>query len=333
MIKRIKNKKGITLIALVITIIVLLILAGVSIATLGGENGIIGKAKGAKSKSEYKKAEEDIKIVLNEYQIEKYKDNQLLLEDYLKVANEKKEIDGYADNVIENIYLIERNEYIFEIDKENLDIVNSYLTKDAKLLSEVAKVGDFVNYDVGKWTETVGKPTSQGKFGGYTEGTSKSTSTTGNNYSGGWRVLSISGTTVRLVHAGTPALYYHSSHTESVTNASIKSVNNFCNEHFLNKEYADSVASPQYGDAVGGVLSTSGLIAPGTQYWVTQIDSTDNMFNWNNSWVDYTGAGALGIRPMVTLKAGIRTIGSSKTGFTDKDGNETVGYNIIFAEK
>ena len=39
-LKEIKyNKRGITLIALVITIIVLLILAGVSIATLTGDNG------------------------------------------------------------------------------------------------------------------------------------------------------------------------------------------------------------------------------------------------------------------------------------------------------
>ncbi len=39
-----KNNKGITLIALVITIIVLLILAGVSIAMLTGENGILTRA-------------------------------------------------------------------------------------------------------------------------------------------------------------------------------------------------------------------------------------------------------------------------------------------------
>ena len=39
-----KNNKGITLIALVITIIVLLILAGVSIAMLTGDNGILTKA-------------------------------------------------------------------------------------------------------------------------------------------------------------------------------------------------------------------------------------------------------------------------------------------------
>ena len=39
-----RNQKGITLIALVITIIVLLILAGVTIAMLSGENGILGRA-------------------------------------------------------------------------------------------------------------------------------------------------------------------------------------------------------------------------------------------------------------------------------------------------
>ena len=39
--ENLKKVKGITLIALVITIIVLLILAGVSIATLAGDNGIL----------------------------------------------------------------------------------------------------------------------------------------------------------------------------------------------------------------------------------------------------------------------------------------------------
>ena len=45
------NSKGITLIALVITIIVLLILAGITIATLTGDNGIIGKAINAKNET------------------------------------------------------------------------------------------------------------------------------------------------------------------------------------------------------------------------------------------------------------------------------------------
>lgn len=48
-----KNKKqsGITLVALVVTIVVLLILAGVSINLVLGENGLITQAKEAKEKS------------------------------------------------------------------------------------------------------------------------------------------------------------------------------------------------------------------------------------------------------------------------------------------
>ena len=48
--KTLKNTKGITLIALVITIVVLLILAGVSINAIFSENGIINKAKDAQNK-------------------------------------------------------------------------------------------------------------------------------------------------------------------------------------------------------------------------------------------------------------------------------------------
>ncbi len=56
-----KKIKGITLIALVITIIVLLILAGVTIASLGGENGILSKAVEAREKTkEQQKEEEEI---------------------------------------------------------------------------------------------------------------------------------------------------------------------------------------------------------------------------------------------------------------------------------
>ena len=47
-----KNNNGITLMALVITIIVLIILAGVTIGALSGENGIINKAKEAKEVQE-----------------------------------------------------------------------------------------------------------------------------------------------------------------------------------------------------------------------------------------------------------------------------------------
>ena len=58
--KKLKNTKGITLIVLVITIIVLLILAGVTIATLTGDNGILTRAQMAKEGTEKATAEERI---------------------------------------------------------------------------------------------------------------------------------------------------------------------------------------------------------------------------------------------------------------------------------
>ena len=53
---------GITLIALVITIIVLLILAGISIATLAGENGLLTKADTAKTETSIASAKEKVQI-------------------------------------------------------------------------------------------------------------------------------------------------------------------------------------------------------------------------------------------------------------------------------
>ena len=60
-----KEQKGITLIALVITIIVLLILAGVSIAMLTGENGILTKATTSKTETEKAEVAERINMELN----------------------------------------------------------------------------------------------------------------------------------------------------------------------------------------------------------------------------------------------------------------------------
>lgn len=57
-----KNQKGITLIALVITIIVLLILAGISIAMLTGENGIITKATESTTNTKIGEAKEAVRL-------------------------------------------------------------------------------------------------------------------------------------------------------------------------------------------------------------------------------------------------------------------------------
>ena len=60
--KELKKQNGITLVALIVTIIILLILAGISISALT-QTGIFGKAKQATEK--YKEAEEKEKSKLN----------------------------------------------------------------------------------------------------------------------------------------------------------------------------------------------------------------------------------------------------------------------------
>lgn len=69
------QEKGITLIALVITIIVLLILAGISISMLSGDNSILRRATDARDKTEYAKAQEEFSLSYLEAVGDKYLDN------------------------------------------------------------------------------------------------------------------------------------------------------------------------------------------------------------------------------------------------------------------
>ena len=73
--KDIKTNRGITLIALVITIIVLLILAGVAIATLTGDNGILTKAGDARNTTQEAEIEEEIRVAWNKVYMDSYLDS------------------------------------------------------------------------------------------------------------------------------------------------------------------------------------------------------------------------------------------------------------------
>jgi len=70
-----KSSKGITLIALVITIIVLLILAGVSIAMLTGDNGILTQATEAKKANTVGAEKEQIGLAMQSLKMKKQADN------------------------------------------------------------------------------------------------------------------------------------------------------------------------------------------------------------------------------------------------------------------
>ena len=90
-----KEMKGITLVALVITIVVLLILAGVSINLVLGNNGIIKKAKEAAEATKRASAEEEMNRLVLEYQLAS-KDETL--ESFLQEKVTEGRIDGVTDN-------------------------------------------------------------------------------------------------------------------------------------------------------------------------------------------------------------------------------------------
>ena len=90
-----KTEKGITLVSLVVTIVVLLILAGVSINTVVGDDGIIQKAKEKAEATKQASAEEEMNRLVLEYQLAK---NDETLESFLKEKVTEGRIDGVTDN-------------------------------------------------------------------------------------------------------------------------------------------------------------------------------------------------------------------------------------------
>ena len=121
-----KNAKGITLVALVITIIILLILAGISISALTN-TGIFGKAKDAKSKSELADAQEKITLLEHEWQMESASNTNTTLGEFLAEKVKDKTIDSYEAE--ESNYKVYIKGYVGTFDK------------DGKLVGKVEKAG------------------------------------------------------------------------------------------------------------------------------------------------------------------------------------------------
>ena len=91
------GEKGITLIALIITIIMMLILAGVTISAVSGSDGILSKSK--KAVSDYSKAaaEEEMKLYLTSLEMEKNASGDRLA-DYLKSHIGEDGLEDYQNN-------------------------------------------------------------------------------------------------------------------------------------------------------------------------------------------------------------------------------------------
>ena len=125
------DKRGITLIALIITIIILLILAGISIAALTGDSGIIERAKNAKKESEISSLKEQISLAIIQAEL-KHRDATLdnVIEE---LVNEGIILDESSVNKITGEITTKKPQYVIEgmlddyLDTENIDETDIFL--------------------------------------------------------------------------------------------------------------------------------------------------------------------------------------------------------------
>ena len=106
-----KEIKGITIISLVVTIVVLLILAGVSISTLVGENGVVDNAKKIQNDTYYQIASEEVNQLVLEHKLTK-KDETL--EEFL-TSKVPSRIDGVTRKD-DNTLIVKKNGYEIEVE-------------------------------------------------------------------------------------------------------------------------------------------------------------------------------------------------------------------------
>ena len=120
-----RREQGITLVALVVTIVVLLILAGITIVYVFGDNGIFGQASQAKIQTEIAKVEERAQTIYSEK----------LLETASNTLNIKVETSQVIEQLISEKYPIEKRPVSLDditgisLDKENITMGKNKTTE------------------------------------------------------------------------------------------------------------------------------------------------------------------------------------------------------------
>lgn len=153
-----KRNNGITLIALVITIIVMLILAAISITMLTGDNSLLKRAVEAKEKTEVGQEKENISLAYNSALIDKIqKDNNTVTVDELDKAIKSYDVRASVTSEREKFIVTFSNGHKYSI--YNNGKVTEYTAKPYAVDELIVKVsGDsvespyYVNYPSAKGT-------------------------------------------------------------------------------------------------------------------------------------------------------------------------------------
>ena len=139
-----KQTKGITLIALVITIIVLLILAAVSISMLAGDNGILKKAVQAKEVTEHSQIEEEVSMVYMEVLTDHYHSNNYefatSFQEKLRETNNENEEDTVTYDASNEMYRIYYKGYFFEISTTSGNVTTNRQEEKDEISDALSKI-------------------------------------------------------------------------------------------------------------------------------------------------------------------------------------------------
>lgn len=151
--KLFKRKKGITLVALIVTVIVLLLLAGIAIATLGGKNGLFSKVKQSKEKYAISEAKEKLELEITNLQIEQEgKGEELKKDDLPKMNSDEIDVRNTTNFPVEVIY----KSYRFQVD-ENFQV--TYLGEaNSTIITYTTNPEGYTNKDKIKVTVTISNP-------------------------------------------------------------------------------------------------------------------------------------------------------------------------------
>ena len=213
------NERGITLIALIITIIVLLILAGVSIALVVGDNGVLSQAVNAADETNRANVQSELEMavsaVVTDWSGDKYiNGNTQTLSQYMTKARveanmntEEYELAAFTLNTENGVNVVYRGKgynFTVEITESGNSAKVTYggegepapskeWTQEGDTITdgEVSlQVGDYINYDeqTGAVTPTY---TSLGTATGVGEGEEYNQIFTLAEYTGGWRVFGV----------------------------------------------------------------------------------------------------------------------------------------------
>ena len=137
--KKLKNKNGVTLIALAVTIIIMLILAGVTISMLTGNGGITTNASKARTKSYLADIKEEYELYLSEKRMEDEYDLDTLYANDKTIRYEGNEVGSGITEICSSIK--KGDEKKFEIIKGKI----YYVSQDKKVIPIAVELGFSIN--------------------------------------------------------------------------------------------------------------------------------------------------------------------------------------------